>query len=115
MFEEFACVNVAEPLTLAETYNVFNAVRPFAVVGIKTIVEFSPIRALVNVDVVVLAVKVMLPVEFIFPSIVLFNDEAINRKCRSWSGIEIGTLGYWFVAIIVYLLALLLFLLLTLL
>jgi len=105
VFPELACVNVAEPFTLAETYNVFKAVRAFAVVGIKTITEFSPIRALVNVEVVELAVKVMLPVEFNLPSIVLFNDEEINRKCRSWSGIEIGTLGYWFVAIIFYLLA----------
>ena len=43
-----------------------------------------------------------------------FSDEEINRKCRSWSGIEIGTIGYWFVAIIFYLLALLLHLHLTL-
>ena len=104
MFAELTCVNVADPSALADTYKFALAVEALAVVGIKNIFEFKPIRASVHVVVVALAVNVISPVLFTFPSMVLFNEEEIKRKCKSWSGIEIGTLGYWFVAIISFLL-----------
>jgi hypothetical protein len=72
----------------------------FDVVGINNIIEFSPILLSVKVDEVALAVNVILPVEFNLPSIVLFNACDTTRKCNAESGIEIGTLRYWFVAII---------------
>ena len=49
---ELACVNVADPLTLAETNKLFSAVLPFAVIGIKTITLSPPILASVKVVVV---------------------------------------------------------------
>ena len=81
MFPELACVNVAEPSALADTYKSALAVEAFAVVGINKIIEFIPIRASVNVVNVALAVKVTLPVLLTYPSIVLFNAPETNRKC----------------------------------
>jgi hypothetical protein len=93
VFDELAWVKVALPSPLADTYKVFNAVLPLLVVGINKITELPLIRASVKVDVVELAVKVILPVLFNLPLIVLFNDVETNLKCCPVSGIDKGTVG----------------------
>jgi|TARA_R100001039_G_scaffold28883_1_gene20286 hypothetical protein len=68
-----ACVKVALPFALADTYKLALAVAPFAVIGINKITLLPPILASVKVVVVELAVKVTVPVEFSFPEMVLFR------------------------------------------
>jgi|TARA_B110000263_G_C15163454_1_gene443488 hypothetical protein len=89
----FACVKVAVCLPCDETYKLVIPAEAFAVVGIKEITLSIPNRLSAKVDVVALAVKVIDPVEFNFPSKELLRTMAICRLCSSAMGLTIGATG----------------------